>query len=111
MNLTIALLQKMINPDIYKNCLHKVEVCDCYKTKFECSHCKYHVHALGENKGDGSKMIVHKQLNGSEVKIIRLTYYRVNPYKDDNLIGRKLYLNITKWDADITEAHKNGIII
>ena len=29
-NFTVALMQNMVHPEVYKNCFDKAEICDCY---------------------------------------------------------------------------------
>ena len=93
----IALMHKMSNPEVYKNCFKKVEVCDCYGSEHECynGNCKYY-----ENDDATKNLIIQRPYPGSQVKMIRLTYIRVNAHTYNGLTSETIYIKLIQGHCD-----------
>ena len=91
-NVSLALMENMAVPSIYKSCFRTVEICECYPAKKDCINgsCVRHEYHYDDDKD----MIIERQIKNIEVNILRLEYSRVHTIKR-TLLLEKIYLNLT----------------
>merc|ERR1711862_612728 len=104
-NVSLALMENMAVPSIYKSCFRTVEICECYPAKKDCNNgncVRYECHY-----DDDENMIIETQIKNIEVKMLRLEYSRDHTIRRNQLV-EKVYLNLTLDHCDKFFSVKSG---
>ena len=93
-NISLAVLENMIVPSIYRSCITSVEICECLDTRDDCmnGNCVRY----GYQYDDHQNMIVERS---KEVGMLRLQYSRVSP-SISRKTTRQIFLSIEETHCD-----------
>merc|ERR1711936_602049 len=86
-NISIALTENATDPEYFKNCIRRVEVCQCTNEN-HCYNC-----TMQEQNYDG-RNIRYTEMLENATTLLRLTYHRQDPNKQRTNIHTVKYLKL-----------------
>ena len=92
-NLSVSLLDNIIVEKKFRVCMYMVEICSC-RLEHDCEDCKKIMLVQNKNYFNEPNFEI------VPFKMLRITYFRINPEKHSNKISHQKYLNLIEGHCD-----------